>query len=524
MARVLVAVFFAAACLQFAHPLADGDLWWHLATGRWIVEHGRLPDADPFSWTISPGYEERARMSVRANWLAQIVYHGLYVAGGFQALRLFNALLFTAALGLVHATLRRHGVKSAPALLLLAPLCAFCVWYDELRPLGFSVLFTAASLWLLERAALDGRGWRGLLPLVPLCAAWANLHRGFPVLALVLLPHALGLGWRRRWHEVGVIAAAGLATLLNPSGLAPWHAALEESLQGPGHFAILELASPLEFSRLAAGGAGGSFLPLLVVIAALTAALLAAGRAAVRPEHVLSWLLLAVAGATAFRYSIYFAVGALVAAAPAAAAVLARAPAAGLQRGAPFAALVAAVVLVLAAPRPALRPIHDEAVPARAVDALLALSPPGPLFNSFDHGGYLIWRAWPRYRVFADARLLDYSVFREMAQAGRDGLLPLLERRGINTVLHPTFDRDLRVRPPVLELLARPDWALLHWDAVATLFVRRAAAPALPEASAREFAQQLFGVLEHRARGRAPSAAERAEAEAIRRALDAGGR
>ena len=39
--------------------------------------------------------------------------------------------------------------------------------------------------------------------------------------------------------------------------------------------------------------------------------------------------------------------------------------------------------------------IDDGAVPAAAVDAMLAHDLPGPLLNTFDHGGYLIWRTWP---------------------------------------------------------------------------------------------------------------------------------
>ncbi|MCM2256962.1 MAG: hypothetical protein NDJ94_15010 [Vicinamibacteria bacterium] len=518
MGRALVAVFFAAAFLQFAHPLADGDLWWHLATGRFVLEQGHLPDGDPFGYTVSAPFEARARMSVRANWLAQVVYQGLYLAGGFQALRLFNALLFVAVVAVVYQVLRLRGVETAPALLLVSPLSAFCWWYDELRPLGFSVLLTATSLGLIERAQVRGLGARGLLALVPLCALWANLHRGFPVVALVLTPYALAWLRERRWREVGVLAAAAAATLLNPSGLAPWRAAVEESFQGASSFAILELASPWEFARLESGGAGGTFLPLLVTIVLLSAALLIACRRELRVEHALLWLLLAVAGATAFRYTIYFAVGALVASAAAASRALGGAATARLAPAAPAAVVAVAVALAWAAPRPTWRAIDDRAVPVAAVDALLGHDLPGPLLNTFDHGGYLIWRAWPRHRVFLDARLLDYSVYDELGTAERTGLGPLLARRGINTVLYPTLDRRLRVRRAILDLLSRPDWALVHYDALATLFVRRSAAPGVAEVSRVGFADQLLGVIAHRSRGRAPDAGERAEAAAILRA------
>ena len=33
--------------VALAGPIASGDLWWHLRTGQWILDHGALPDTDP---------------------------------------------------------------------------------------------------------------------------------------------------------------------------------------------------------------------------------------------------------------------------------------------------------------------------------------------------------------------------------------------------------------------------------------------------------------------------------------------
>jgi hypothetical protein len=55
---------------------SDADTYWHLAAGRWIVEHGRVPDADPFSHSM-PGASWTAR-----EWLA------VFFLGGVQRLSL----------------------------------------------------------------------------------------------------------------------------------------------------------------------------------------------------------------------------------------------------------------------------------------------------------------------------------------------------------------------------------------------------------------------------------------------------
>ena len=49
--------------------------------------------------------------------------------------------------------------------------------------------------------------------------------------------------------------------------------------------------------------------------------------------------------------------------------------------------------------------------PAGAADFLLAHHVAGPIFNTYEYGGYLIWRLWPEQRVFIDGRSLSESLF-----------------------------------------------------------------------------------------------------------------
>jgi hypothetical protein len=36
-----------------AKLLNDPDTYWHLAVGRWILDHGAVPHSDPFSFTMT---------------------------------------------------------------------------------------------------------------------------------------------------------------------------------------------------------------------------------------------------------------------------------------------------------------------------------------------------------------------------------------------------------------------------------------------------------------------------------------
>jgi len=49
--RLVILILFLAIFAMAARISVDSDTWWHLRAGQWILEHGRLPDTDPFSYT-----------------------------------------------------------------------------------------------------------------------------------------------------------------------------------------------------------------------------------------------------------------------------------------------------------------------------------------------------------------------------------------------------------------------------------------------------------------------------------------
>ena len=87
----------------FSTEAADTDFWWHLKTGEYIVEHGKLPVPDPFSYTSGygepayPGEETVRYFNLTHEWLAQVLWWLLYRLGGFPAVVLWKGFL----LGLV---------------------------------------------------------------------------------------------------------------------------------------------------------------------------------------------------------------------------------------------------------------------------------------------------------------------------------------------------------------------------------------------------------------------------------------
>ena len=60
-------------------PALDNDLWWHLRSGRWMVDHRRILGADPFSHTAD------GDRRLPFDWLAQLGLYGVWGVGGLLA-------------------------------------------------------------------------------------------------------------------------------------------------------------------------------------------------------------------------------------------------------------------------------------------------------------------------------------------------------------------------------------------------------------------------------------------------------
>jgi len=74
---LIVGIFLFFSLLP---PLFHTDFWGHLKYGEWIVQHGTLPSAEPFS-----AYADRSRAFVDFPWLTQVGYFALFRAGAWLA-------------------------------------------------------------------------------------------------------------------------------------------------------------------------------------------------------------------------------------------------------------------------------------------------------------------------------------------------------------------------------------------------------------------------------------------------------
>jgi hypothetical protein len=486
-----------------ATAIRNFDYWWHLATGRLILATGRVPVADPFSFTAA------GTPWVDHEWLFQVAAYAGHVLLGPAALVGIKIAAVLALALVIAAHLRREGHGPAGLAVILAPALVGASFRFDVRPEMATVLLLPLVVHLAIRARDTGRA-RPLLLIPAVAALWANLHVGV-VLAPALLalgagatwvaarlpfrPAAAGPGDPRFAGRLGLAAAgAAAATGLNPYGFRIWAVPFEVSRL------LASLPQPnLEWARPLPGD-----FPLFYLALAAGLAVIAAGWRRADPIAVAAFLPVAALALLHLRHiGLFFVLLPHAVARPGRAVVGAlqagRLWRAGTLRGAVRPGFVAAaLVLVLSVPVLAWAPPHvvwglgvaSDNEPVAAADFLERENLGRRLFNDVRFGGYLIWRRAGVQGVFVDGRNEIYpDLLREIFAALSDpaAWTALLDRHRIDAallryppalqkVLYPGRDGG----PPVAGERAfaaayfpKEQWALVYWDDDAMIYLRR---------------------------------------------------
>src|SRR5262249_51337852 len=99
---VVIALALVAA-LSLLLPIQPEDFWWNTAIGRITWQTGRLPGADPFSYT------QAGEPFFVHGWLPQVVFYLLYTTGGATLILLVQAAVLTGTYGLLLLLCVRRG-------------------------------------------------------------------------------------------------------------------------------------------------------------------------------------------------------------------------------------------------------------------------------------------------------------------------------------------------------------------------------------------------------------------------------
>lgn len=410
MRWVLLVGLYALVVFSCLEPQGDTDIWWHLATGRWIVQHHALPFTDPFT-SFRVGQRWYAY-----SWLFELVVYGLYCLAGVAGIVLYtivmSTLIATTMLGLIRKFVSNW--TYSVGLTALGMLGMMNVLSP--RPWLVTILLLLLELRILLSIRDGGRPQK-LLWLLPIFILWANVHIQFFIGLAVLVVFALEPLGANLLHWLGVecetpgthgkwtgfiVAGAFLATLVNPYGTGVYAVIAEIASQHNVPFAaIMELQAPSFRS-----------LPDWISLGIILMAVFFLGRA-----HPLSlwWVLLLVAGVLLYfraARDVWFpvSVAMLILAQALGRTQLPSQPKPERYPAGLYACVLLGVGLVVLVTgkwqflsNSVLETKLAERFPLAASDYIEQKHLAGHIFNHFDWGGYLIWR-FPDARITLDGR------------------------------------------------------------------------------------------------------------------------
>jgi hypothetical protein len=453
-------------CMR-AGNVGDPDLWWHLASGQWISQHHAIPHADPFS------IYGAGKFWAAYSWLFEVIVFQFFQKWGLVGVAAFTAGMVTLIVAAVYRT-----IQSLLSDFVLAAFFTMAVMYCLFhffapRPWLFTILFFILEFDILIKARRSGRK-RGLFLLPLLFALWANVHiefvTGLLVLGLATIEPMVERWWPSKQTALRsrvlwpVLITSVAATLVNPYGWRIYQVAYQlVAMPGATSYVAemnaIPFRTPNDFDLL--------FLAFFCVGAL----------AWTRRIPFFEVAVLALAVTVSFRTARELWFLAVVAAVILASVLPTKQQA---LRKLPAFALPCIVVASGAAlwgigicmhvDNAQLRDDVADQMPVNAVAAIKNGYYRGPLFNSYNWGGYLIWDLG--MPVSVDGRANVYG----------DELIT----RNINTwEARPKWDSNPEfasagiVIGPLTDPLAQvlrldPRFQLVYEDKIAVVFVRNA--------------------------------------------------
>ncbi|MBN1201174.1 MAG: hypothetical protein JXJ20_04895 [Anaerolineae bacterium] len=451
--RLTVAILFILLFAMAVRVPTDTDTWWHIRSGEYILDQGKIPTTDPFSHTR---YGEEW---IDHSWGSQIVIYGFYhvfggdgVPGDTGNIGLALYMAGLATLGMLFVYLMCDGTVYVRAFVVVLGAAAAAVFWSP-RPQMFSFMLGAAVLYVLhlyKRRQID-RLW--LIPLIMLL--WANLHGGFAIGFILLFGSIIGevignlfngddervVTWRRLRKMLLITAVSVLMIAINPHGVKMLGYPFRTVGIGVLQDFIQEWAAPdfhqpqtwpfalLLLGVLAAVGLSSRRIDwtdltlvtgtgLMALMAGRNIALFAVAATPVLSRHVDAWLtdrgwqIRPVRRVRGRMLLLNWALLVLV--------------------------LLGGLAKIAAAlNEETVRKAQEEFFPVEVAEFLNETPPPGKLFNSYNWGGYLMFAA-PDVPVYVDGRtdLYDDDFLRDYLDVVfiRDGWDQQLDEQEIGFV------------------------------------------------------------------------------------------
>ncbi|HEV2952915.1 MAG TPA: hypothetical protein VG015_02360, partial [Candidatus Dormibacteraeota bacterium] len=228
---LLLGSVFIVILAQLISAVRDPDFWWHIRTGQWILDHGRLPGHDLFTFTVPP-----SRVWTDHEYLSEVLMWLIYSHFGVAAFSLAIGLMTWLSFWLIY---QRAGGGTQPYVVVgiaiaLGVMAGAPIFGPRAQMVTF--FFTCLELLWIERFLARGsrpestrRRFPAMYLFPLLMVLWVNMHGswifGLGLLGIVLASEALlWLVNRDDRHKENcqrlgaVLVLSCLTPLLTPNG------------------------------------------------------------------------------------------------------------------------------------------------------------------------------------------------------------------------------------------------------------------------------------------------------------------
>ncbi len=477
---IFICLFLTLTLFAGKGLLNDCDTGYHIRAGDYILKTLSIPRQDIFSFHVPP-------LSWTAHeWLSEVIMAIVHRSFGLTGIVIFFSLIISLAYSLFFKILKTDNN------IILAILFAVLVLSSSMihwlaRPHIFSLLLLIIWYYVLDEYQYKNSNYLYFLPLIMLL--WVNLHGGFLVAFILngiyffgnsvkfITTHNSEKGiYKRKTKLLGLITIACLLiSFVNPFGyhilLFPFKLVSNKFIMNH----IQEFLSPNFHDTLVFK----YFLLIMFVIFALSTV-----------KTNLIELLLILMFTNMSLYSVRYVPLFSIIAAPIllrqSMTILARSDGTIAKflkkrsdniseidksvKGYLWSVAAVILVVVFAHSGKINFKFNEKTKPVAAVKFLEKEKIIGNMFDNDEFGDYIIYAAWPKYKVFIDGRGDMYG--EEMAKeyqkvvSLKPGWNKVLKKYDINWII---FNANSALS---LFLMQRDDWKLIYADEVADIFVK----------------------------------------------------
>lgn len=169
---ICIGIILCSFALKEIH---DYDIFLHLKTGQWILENHKIPTTQLYSYVLGD------KRWLDHEWLFQILLYFIYKLRGFDSLIIFRFSVIFSIFLVFYRISRKNQYFFLSVLSIFSVLELLRLRLQE-RPDIITLLFVVLFYYLIK----EGFRKKGIFLLIPLQILWANIH-GYFILGPLLL-------------------------------------------------------------------------------------------------------------------------------------------------------------------------------------------------------------------------------------------------------------------------------------------------------------------------------------------------